>query len=518
MKVQEKELDQKVIDKLNQFENLKAGYSPDLGGIVCYNGTAFSTRYVNESFMRTVYKADEIAGMLKHLLRSDIDYMSAFDRQMIVGESKPSFFPSAAMESNADIVFVPDSKITKIKLSDDGFILALSEDGSVSKIEVSTGKLVSTVQAVTAIKDKFQRAVSDSNSISDFDSHGSGFLIATESDGVFYFDPTIDLYELKFQIPNVIGIKDLGDGKVAITVSDNRDGVIIGDFETGCKYASYDCLRRSGYQLPIAMQKIGYVGFAVLGRSYSPCQNGRILHVWKKDAAGAGLELLDPIMHPAKEDFAYQAKYLCNNGRYAWILGVMNGSPFVWEYNLDLPGQAPSEVIYDQYGISAEYDDLGFFSVYDNKFWFSIKDRIVAGNPDGTIGASIIAKEYDLSGMLMIKDSFYAISEGTVVKYSIPKLSSSHDVTMLISETPCNNIDVMVDGEGGEGLEFYDENDVIIEPTLHLVLQSSDKKETRHVIKMLQQSPSSQITLRLTVPEGNVIRGVVVHKNQLYMK
>jgi hypothetical protein len=32
MKVQEKELDQKVIDKLNQFENLKAGYSPDLGG------------------------------------------------------------------------------------------------------------------------------------------------------------------------------------------------------------------------------------------------------------------------------------------------------------------------------------------------------------------------------------------------------------------------------------------------------------------------------------------------------
>jgi hypothetical protein len=518
MKVLEKELEQGVADKLNQFERLKAAYSPDLGNIVCYDGKGFSTRYVNEFFMRTVYKADEIADMMRHLLFSEGDYSSVFDSPMLIGDQRPEFMPAAAVSVKPKAFFRPDSKVVRIKEVGDGTVIALCEDGSLSRIDLSDGRVESTVNAVSIIKDRFQRAVSDSYSISDFDAHGDGYLVAAESGGVYSMDPIRGVYELKFEIPNVISVKDIGSGRIAMMVADDRDGVVIGDFATGCRLASFDCLRRSGYQLPICIEKVGLAGFAVLGRSYSPCQSGRLLHVWRPDRSESGLELMDPLLHPAKCDFSYQAKFVRSNGRYAWILGTKGGSPFVWEYDLDLPGQAPSEALYSGKGLSAEYDDLGFFAVADGMFWTSIGDRIVAARPDGTLAASCIAEGYEGGGFAMLGQSVYAVVDGKIAQYDIPKVSKSHDATVLISEFPCNNIDVLVSGQGGEGISFSDEEGHPIEPEMHLVLRSQDGSRAKHVIKLMQASPAGKTLMRITAPEGNEVEGIVARRNQLYMK
>ena len=510
MKINETDLDVTLIDKINQFEKLKAGAHDNCTYITYENGE-FISKSLNALNMNKILDTDVIYNLSKHLYKSEDNYISGYDTPMV--ESTMSYATSALLTTlNGSFFFQTDTNIVKIKTYA-MYIYTLDKNGVMYKINRTNPSIRITKNVLDVIKTNYVYQNFDVYSIIDFDAYSDGVLLATERNGIFFVSLEREESSIASQELYVSRIKVLSDRKtLLIAKSQEKQNIVLFNLELGVKLAAYNHL---GNDFQVAQNiDIEENEFFILGKSIGVNQSDKLLHHWKLDAAGVEYVNLDREIAKNPCDNIYRPKLIKSDSSFIYIVGTKEHTLFVWEYDRANLNTTPTELLFNLQDFT--YDDIKDFVNIGGRYFITLKNQILVLDNKFTL-----MENYNLMGTggfvsaKITPNGVYAIDGKDCFTFHIPKkiYTKINDIEILKGSESCNNIDVMVQASPQDQIIFIDGNtSQQVKPYYYIKMDNKF-----HIIKLMNID-TNHIIMRVGVYEEDKIYGVVVHKNRVFYK
>lgn len=508
MKITETDLENSLIEKLNQFEKVKADTT---SGYITYENGEFVKKNVNVLNMSRVITGDEIYELSKHLYRSGDNYISAYDTPMV---SSTMAYATASLLTTLSgaYSFQTENAIVKIKTYKT-HIYALDKAGVMYKISRTNPTLQIKKNVLDVIKMNYVYQNFDVYSIIDFDAYSDGVLLATERNGVFFVSLEREESSIAVQELYVSRIKVLSDRKtLLITKSQEKQNIVLFNLELGVKLSTFNQL---GLDFQVAQNiDIEENEFFILGKSIGVNQSDKLLHHWKLDSAGVEYVNMDRVIAKNPCDNVYRPKLIKSDSAFVYIVGVKEHKLFVWEYDKENLNTTPTELLFNLQEFT--YDDIKDFVNINGRYYITLTNQILVLDNNFTLLENYkLAGNSPFNSAKITPSGVYAIDGKTCYTFIIPKklYTKINDVQILKESESCNNIDIMVQAPTQDQIVFIDgETSQQIKPYYYVKMDNKF-----HIIKLLNID-AKNIVMKVGVYEEDKIYGIVVHKNRVFYK
>lgn len=506
------QLEPSIQEKLTRLDSLEASYKREGGNVVMYNGESFYTGKINvpeAPKQKTIYfSGNEIADMRDSLYSSTSKYKSASDTYMTMGKIYASNFKNLLTAVEPMTVFESDEDILLSRVYGN-FYYFYTNSGNIYKITKNNTNNREKLNVLRFIKESFVPNL-DARDVLCFMPYSTGYLVSTMVNGVYYVSDSHA--ELKFGMNDVFRMFVLPNKNVLCISHHEKPGIVFHDFESGKRVESSNILRTRDKQYPKDAILLDNGDFCVLGKPSGGNPSSSMLHYWKLDEAKIGYEY-QPVAKN-KASIFYEIKHLNANHDHIYVSGVNQNRLFVWIYDREDLRKDPVEVIFDK--IRVAYDDLLYVGMADGEITFNVGGRMITINGDGEVLENLSLKGYDGAKTMSSDKVILCVKTKRAVSYAKQSYGYVPDISLEIfnGSMPCNNINIyMRSSDATERAAFF--NADTLEQILPAYYGITSDRES---IINLENCQAKRIIMKIACPKGNVIDGVVVNKNQLYMK
>lgn len=523
MKIGINDLDIDLVEKIRRLDSLELNYKKDNGNIVMYDGNKFYTSNMPQQIIEKTnvvnneiiyFSSNEIEELKEHLYNSKGNFKSSFDTNMIGDPYFSTNFKNLLTTINYNVLCKTDSNILRFD-EYAGFYYLYLNNGFMIKINADNPSSQTKYDFLSILKTNFACSNLRPKSILNIYPYKEGYLISTIENGVFYINIPKGIYELKFAANNVKYIQALHNDEILLVSLSTKNAINIYDFNTGNKIETYNNLSSYDLQIPQRFY-FNKDRFFILGKTAGYNMSNNLLHGWRLDPAGISYENIDSDIHENKQSVDYHVKFMTVKDSYLYLSGIFNKKLFVWKYDINALYECPEEYVYEYPVIS--YDDFKLFKVLDNNcFYFTIKDRLVKLTFDGHVLENLQLKEYsNIERIYLTHDKLIVVDKNELLSYPLPKYSyyQTLDFDIYNEEKYCNNINILIVSENAkERAVFYNPEDgKQIMPTFYII--NSDK----YSLIKLKDCNYKKIKMRLNIERDSNIKGIVVNKNNLFIK
>ena len=499
MKITEKDLDSAILSKLNQFEGLKkeVASSPS-DGYIAYGKNGFYAKHIPEIQLRTVCSSLDIANLKKAIDEpTDCDLSSKYTDIRESGKHhmaelafRRDILPSELTELSlgAGILKAKQLLGDLYLLTEAGDILVLGEHRKIEAVYHILAKL----EEGFGLRDRLF-----ANDIVDFDVFGKVLFIATRMNGVYAYDTdkqeaTLFLTETK------IRTLDIAKTDALFVATDTECSFF--DITNGAAIERYRTLYNN-YQLPLYTRVMDDYIY-VIGETYGGAPTDLYLHAWKLDAAGLSYVSIDGKL-PRTERVLGGMVTACSTSMdgLSFILRGYDGSKLI-RYGQDL--SLTEETFPYKAGLFQQLSKDEYLSM-EGQMLFHYKDGILEKLNFPVGSARFLGTLYG---------SFYLISGKSLYLFSLEGLlegPAELRYRVFDSEEACNNIEILIDGDGLENLAILDEQDAPVRPSYMADIGSLT------YIRLIN-CKLTKLFVSVSVGRGSVIRGIVRRANRLYLR
>lgn len=503
MKIVMRDLEQTILDKLNQLDNVAKTYDENHPeGVISYNKNGFYFKKTNDTLMKKVYDENELVELEKALY-SDSKNITTTYREDIRNDGLFNYATKSFLH-NVKFDYVKDfgAKINIYK-SFGNALFILTDNGYIHRQYNNT---LLSANILEILENNFNLTkkifVSDIVDIEllDLDS----MLIATSNFGVFKFSLISKEANLLFVVNSLRKIK-LTETKTIFVISDEFCGQY--DLVSGNRLEKYSNIYNR-HQIPVDVDNIDGNMF-VLGIPTGLYNLDNILHLWKLDDGRVAYNNVDAKIEKIKLDNRYQIMFVCHDNKNIYISGLFENSPFIItldkvEYRI-LSKKVYTDVVID------EFTDI---RALEGNFFILSKDRLYVLDSEGV--EETLKLEEACQRVKVFNGEVVAVAGSKLVKFQLLKYEKKTDTLsylVLDEEEPCNNIDILIKGASrAERVILIDaETGKEIIPSFYMVFKGNS------VIKLMN-SKIKKIILKLSVSPTSKVEGIVLRRNRMFLR
>lgn len=504
MKITMRDLDPAILKKLNQLDNVIAGFNPnDPDGYLTYGANGFYIKKTNDSYLRKVYSEEEIYNLEKIIyqkgnrletsslytdMRCDNKVNAAFRTGLI------DVTPEEAIHS--DEFYLKDRRRDKVIL--------LTHAGEL--IYAVDDEVVFEKDLVTAINEEFLIPNFNVHSINDMKIRGDvGDILLATTVGVFLYEKKTGRIELfnqmhtKFVVPLI-----------------NEKVLIFGENETilcnekGRNVEHYKHIQKAHHEAYQVVYNDEFV--FVLARPFGKTNTYKLIHGWKLDEAGALLENIDTLIAKHRDNCSFNTRWIQLGRNYLFVISEFHGKLVLWKYSLAELYRKPREIVLEKMDFSAIEN---FAIVNDELFLVTIDARTYLITDEDEIEGSYTI-DLPIDDIIFYKGKVYFTSDGAYSYFEIPVYESKEDVlTFKIydDKESCNNIDIFVKGAKKENMiTFVGRDSLEIKPSYYAIYN-----ENNAIIKLMN-CRSNYIEMSIAVDQNTNIEGIAVKRNKVFLR
>ncbi len=511
MKIGKSDLDQSLVQKIERLDGVVDGSAAEgKAGFLSYNGEKFVSRSVNDSALRRVFSESELASIESHLYDEGDLVKNSFRSGFNTSNQSLLPFRSLLVKPSEEVLFKSDSPIV-LSSHNKTHIIFVNKKGVMVKLDIATGQTVGAVDIIKELRSNFAVQHESAFDFMAMEMFGEGVLVSTASNGVLFYDFNKKKLEVKFAENGVTMIRNLGNG-VVMCAADRVDGnVMFFSFETGMKTDSSNALKRGTFQNPILSDFYNDHLF-VVGRPYASNTSLGTLHYWRRDKAGISFKNEDRLVFRGLDYVNHSAKHVLLTEDNVYLSGIRDdGTIFVWQYDLKDISSPFREISLAKFPLRRiDFIDLSdeFIVVGEGRSLYFLK-------ADGSVEKNLLLSKEIGSLFFTGQDNLVHVSGNEISRISIPKYNDSSDVTLQVysSETPCNNIDLLIKGTTGEEkFAFFDTETLSQIAPFYLASFGG-----RTMVK-ISGSQSKSISMKISVKPGSQVEGVAVRADRLFLK
>ena len=511
IKITTDQLDASILDKLTRLDAMESSYKKENGNVVMYNGDNFYTgKFPEMPKQKVVYFSyNEIADMREALYKSNSKYKSAADTYMTMGKIYASNFKNLLTSVEPTRIFEKEEEDILLTKTYGNFYYIYTNLGNIYKIVKNNTNMVNKINIIKNIKEYFIPNF-DSRDVLCFIPYSDGYLVSTLNNGVFYI--TENSAELKFSFNGVFKLFISPNHNIICISKFEKPAVIIYDFASGEKITTSNKLRMRDKQYPRDALMLDNGDFCILGKPSGGNPSDNLLHYWKLDEAQIGYNYID--IGSNKASIFYEVKFLNESADHIYISGVNQNRLFVWVYDkLDLKRE-PEEIIFDKINIT--YDDLLLVDINDGLITFNIRDRLLTIDKNCEVIENLTMRNFDGTKEMLGGNTIVCIKEHSINVYLKQKYGYAPNISLEIynGNIPCNNINIYTAStEATERMAFF--NGETLEQIIPAYYGITSDFES---IINISDCSAKKIIMKIMSPKSNIIKGVVVNTNQLYIK
>jgi len=320
MKINKKDLEPSIIEKIEQFEKVKEGFtSEDKSGFIAFDGNEFYVRRVNDLLIRGIFSEKDLESYKNHLYKEGTLEKNSFNSYINEGNVAVSTFKSLSVRPNEQVLYKFTSNIVLYSRLND-ILYILTEKGALVRYNLKEKKHEDSYDLLPYIRNNF--AIQEI-SIYDFlaaETIPGGVLLSTKNNGVFFYNSETKTVEIKFIESGVSVMKYLGNSTIVFGIDRVDNNVLFFNLE-GQKIESSNVLKRKLYQMPFLIDSSDENLF-VVGRPYGIDTTKDILHYWKKDKANISFNNFDGKIFPGFQNKKYSVRHLTVTKNNVYISGI----------------------------------------------------------------------------------------------------------------------------------------------------------------------------------------------------
>jgi hypothetical protein len=512
MKINKNDIEQGLIDKVNRLDKIVDNFKDeDRASFVAYNGESFYLKRISDLNIRRILSESDLENYKAHLYNQEGLIKNSFTTNFNNENKSASNFKSQIVKAKEELLYTSTGRILLSKRY--GSILYfLNDKGILVKYNLTEANSEYAVDLIKETKTNF--AI---KSIAPYDflylePVSNGILISTVYNGVFFYDFVKKSLEIKFTESNVVVMKHLNNGNVMCGIDRIDGNTVFFDFESGLKVETSNVLKRKMFQVPHLIDSYKDHLF-IVGKPYSLNTTKDLIHYWRKDDANLSFNNADGEVFPGYEHKNYLIKYLTVTDGYAYVSGLKeNKELFVWQYDLSKLSEPFKEFSFKNFLFS----QLSFVELSEEYFIAADGNRLFYMNSEGGVEKNIQLSE-SVKDIFFTKDTseFVMISDQKIIKVTLPDYKHESELILNIfeSDKDCNNIDIFIkSSDGREKYAFIDTETVSSIAPFYLATY-----ENNTIVKLLG-STAKHIIMKISIPEGTQIEGIVVNANRLFLK
>lgn len=501
MKTTRRDLDSEILEKLDQFDNVVKGYDPsNPDGFISYGASGFYFKKTNDTFLKKVYVEDEIVEFENELTSTKRNITSSLLKDIRRDEK----FNTAAEK------FLYNIKLNNILNCEDSicfikkyfnFYLLLTKSGKLLKISNKTKEFETNI--VKKINETFNISI-DLFNIKCIDAIDENtFLIATENNGIFKFDISIDSLELVVLLNNVRSIVYTHTGNIFVATDDFCAQY---DIKSGMRIEKYNIIFNER-QIPKEVYRFDG-GILIITVPAGVQTIVPLVHYMKLDDARVGYNWADGVIEPHPFDIGYQILKTFIDDKYLYLVGKLHEKIFVWKY--DLKTFAFSNEIID----CIRLDNIdGFISA--NDFYMFLNENKLYAVRNNELQQNFAFSE-NIKELFIENGEFLTTGKSGIFSFITPKFENKMDnllYQIYDGTEPCNNIDIFVkNASRSERITILDrETKKEIIPSYYIVYNNNS------VIKLMN-CKSLKIDMNIQVNSATSLGGILVKNNRLFLR
>lgn len=473
MKITERELDEKVLIKLNRLDNIVDNFDPNnLEGFLAYNSQkGFYNKKVNENILREVYKNSDFGTIRDHLKKESSNIKNTY---------------------NSNLELYKNNKVTQ------GFI-NLAKDASLNKISSNifkvfhnniilhkNGFINDTVNAIEKINNTLHVKILISD-IVDINYLDGAFLISTKYNGIFkILNNDVELFSplCNYKIESIAEVLFLVS-PFDIMILD-KDGNKIEKINT----------IKNDIEIPKFIVNDGNKIFVIT--------NHNKLYCWEKDKAQLNVNNISGNFTEFSNDNRYQTLGVDIKDNILFLYGsYLMTKTFIWKLDLSDPLADYKELILD-------YSLKDVLILKDNVYLLAIEGHILLLS-DNNVTINILFN----NKMKFINSSskVLLLFDNSLYELLIPEIEKDNkNLDFIITEKLSNNVDVLIKNYNNENIGFYDFN------KNSQILPYFIAKDENDILIKLKNINSEKIIMRIVLNNNSNIEGLVVRDNKIFVK
>lgn len=501
MRIRRADLENQIIEKLDQLDNITSLPYIDGEGFVSYDkDKGFYFKKTNDTYLKKIYDENDFLDMENAVYHPAANVKSSAYTDMRVDKARYSAAVSSLIvdAKYKGILDMADA-IRLFKHKDNRFI-AMDISGNV--IEVMDNAIRYSINIVMLLRNTFSFSELEPFDVTDIEIIDDGFMVSVIQNGVYKYNFKTATVEMVLADTGVKMIQDLNDAKV-FCVSDNA--VTINMRDSGKKIETYHTIKNA-YQIPFLMRSEGRDIF-IIGKTMIR-NSDKLVHLWREDIAKVNYNNKDGALSTHKSASEYEIRFASIDKNYLYISGLYRNKLFIWKYDRDYLHREPEEILMDCLdfsGITGVICHKNQYLVTIGNMLYGIQDNLVALNMrfDDPL-AKIELTEYGIFG----------ISQNHLVKIEIPEFIKAQEIieySLLDEQEECNNMDIIVCGVKNEKIELYGEDGKQIIPTATF----SNRGAT--MMKLLG-CHDKKISMKLYVNQDSMITGIAIRKNMMFVR
>jgi WD40 repeat protein len=509
MKITAREIDTSLIEKIERLDGITVNFSEaDKSGFVAYNGKEFSIKRVNDIFLNEIYNNSDFDYLNNHLYTETEFTKNSFNSTFNINNVASKNIPNQLVEVDGIPVFQAQGKIRKIRKYE-SHMLVLDEEGIFYKYNFKEHRLDFTLHLVDRLRKLFSVEKIEASHFLNFEIYGTGFLVSTLYNGVYFADIANNNIEVKFAEQNVSDIEDMKNGNVMLG---HTDGTIsIFNFKSGMKVETLNYLKKSNQTFKSMF--VDNNNLFILGKATYSNSTDNLLHVWNIDPSGS-MNNITGLVHKGYDNLAYQLIDISGDNKNIYVAGIKNGKNlFVWKYD-----RSNLDTIFEETVFDIEVDYINFLDIDSNRIFFNSGNELFSVNYLGKIEKHLKLKNDKKISKFYTKEKdkeLLIVVDNYITLYRLPEYKQTEDILLEIFkyDSSSNNVDILIksDKELTNVVFLNGEGAVVIEPFIKV----HTKVGTMYKI---MNSSAKVIDVRIGNLGGTIIEGIVVRNNHVYSK
>lgn len=503
MKINTRDLDVSITNKLNRLDSIVEGAYHNIEGYVSYDSElGFFFKRASDSYSKRIYEEDDFISMKKAIYHPEPNVLSSAENDM--REDVSQYLVAASS-------FLVDGDYRSIQQTPENVRLFKVDGTDAITLDVA-GNVTMTrnlsvqysVDILAALREAFAFTEIEPFDISDIELFDGGFYVSVLETGIYRYRANDKTLEMVIAQSGIRKMMLIANGEKMFCVSDNDCTVNM--IDSGRKIETFHNIKNA-FQVPYIMcsegRDIYIVGKTMIRNS------DKLVHLWKRDIAGMNYNNKDGAVSTHKSNSDYEIRFAHMDKSYLYLIGVKHQKLFCWRYDRDYPHRPPEEEIFDCIdfsGMTGAVCKDGQYLVAIGKRLYGIYSNKVAMN---------LSFEHPIAKLEITDLGVLAVSNDHLISISIPEFVRSQAILSMkafSSDTMCNNIDILVAGtDHDETIELYDENSKRISPTA-MISHNGDT-----MIKLLN-CQAKEIYLRIKVSAESSLLGIAVKQNGIFLR
>lgn len=508
MKINEKDIDPGIINKINRLDKVVNSFSDEnKSGFLTYNGTEFTIKKINDLSLRKIINYSDLLKFEKYLYKNDSLYASSFSNNFNLHNRANSKFRTQVVSLNGIEIFSIDNPIRISKREKNNF-LVLDTEGIFYKFDIATRKLDFSLNIIERVKSLFAIEKLLPYDVLTFEVYRTGFLFSTRHNGVFYADIENNQLEVVFIEDHVTLIQDSGDGNVLLL---SEGGIItIYNFDNRVKLETINILKKLD-QYPFRSTEENNDIF-ILGKHKYTNSNKNILHILKRDLANLGYSDISSLIYPGTENYDYDIFDLIIDGDSLYIVGLKNKQLFFWKYSLANLSKEYQEVIFTAF----EIEKLSFVKIKNGEIYFSYDNKLIVIDETGKIIKNFKLKSERIDDIVFLENNkeLMVFSEKSAVLYSISDYFPEAETTLSCTIGKDFNVtEIFSKSTNGKEKLVLVNGD-----TLEQIIPSVYLSFKEYTFIRILGSNFTNLIIKISIPEDTEIDGIIVYKDRIFLK